>query len=1028
MTPAIEGFPLSAQQERVRSLRGASATLGPFCSQCVLRLPFDPGRVERAIVAAVNRYEILRTCFQSLPGMVGALQVPLAAAPVCLERSGPVGTRRILDEQQAGAFDPAAGPFVRASIMEGEAVALTVSALHADRQSVRVLARSIALLCAGEEMQLDSSPQYIDVCAWQAEERDRLSASAEWWQSIDSSEVTSAEWPFSGSGGTEGPFQVDSVGTSLDAATWAGLAEPRDVLLAAWVAVVRRFTGQDSPVIGWTLNGRGDPELRRCVGPLSSVVPLLLRAPRGIAFSDLVVAAHEAVEHSNRHGAAFGWHLLPLAAAHRPYFPSGFSFEGSDKGQVHFEELTGCIDRFDVHLGVEWASNGARLRLSYDRSRFAAEEMRRLLLCLETLLHNAVSSPGTAVDRLGLLPESERRSIASISCGPRRIFGESSVHEMFDEHARRRPGRLAVVSEEEEVTYGDLKGWSESIAARLAELGGGPETRVAICGVGGVAGIAAMLGILKAGGGSSVLDTEQPRSRLRRMLEMLSPRVVIQGEGIVEALPQGDWQLIGPERGFLPRRSSVAAAPENLAYVTFTSGSTGSPKGVAVEHRQLANYVSAIRKALDLDECESMASVSTMAADLGNTCIFGALCGGSTLHLIPRTRAIDPQWMSAYFERHRIDVLKIAPSHISALAAAGAIPFPRKRLVLGGEAPSTDLLRRLFAACGTCRIYNHYGPTETTVGVMARRLEPADAERSRVPLSAPLANTEVRILDGYGSPVPTDVPGELYIGGANLARGYLQDPALTAERFVPDHLGGRAGGRLYRTGDLARYRADGTLEILGRADRQIKIRGFRVEPGEIEQAARKLPGVRDAAVTCRSVGGETKLIAYGVSDRRDRDHASYLRSLLYSALPDYCRPEALLLIDRLPVTANGKLDIAALPVPDFLQPGTVVQDPPGTDLERAIAGVWCRVLHVEAIGVNQNFFDCGGHSLMMIEVSGLLSAELGVQLGILELFEHPTIRSLAGRIETGSRKDDYLRRSVARAQRRNAAVSDASSQ
>jgi amino acid adenylation domain-containing protein len=439
---------------------------------------------------------------------------------------------------------------------------------------------------------------------------------------------------------------------------------------------------------------------------------------------------------------------------------------------------------------------------------------------------------------------------------------------------------------------------------------------------------------------------------------------------------------------------------ENLVYVIYTSGSTGVPKGVAVRHRNLVNYTQAILQLLEVDRPLAFATVSTISADLGNTCIFPSLVSGGCLHILSYEVAMEGDQLRDYFVRRPIDVLKIVPSHLYGLLATqtdGGI-LPAKYLILGGEALSWDLVRQISRLDHSCRIINHYGPTETTVGSLAFAVdEENDAVYSAtVPIGRPLANTRCYILDRWQRPVVPGVVGELYIGGAGVAAGYLNQAAETATRFVQDPLA--HGARMYRTGDLARYLVDGNIEFLGRADHQVKVRGHRVELGEIEAVLAAQPGVRQAIVTARRGESEdVRILAYLVGASMPYDE---LRAALRKKLPEYMLPSAFVFLKNLPLTPNGKVDRAALPEPEDVRAGVQSEFlAPRTPVEEKLAGLWAGLLKLKTIGVYDNFFELGGHSLLATQVVSRMRKEFQVEITLVSLFESPTVAAMAEKIE-----------------------------
>ena len=449
------------------------------------------------------------------------------------------------------------------------------------------------------------------------------------------------------------------------------------------------------------------------------------------------------------------------------------------------------------------------------------------------------------------------------------------------------------------------------------------------------------------------------------------------------------------------------ASAENLVYVIYTSGSTGRPKGVAVEHRQLVNYVQGISERLALEPGWSYATVSTIAADLGNTVVFPSWCTGGCLHVISKDRLADPVALAEYFERYRIDCLKIVPSHLAALLT-GPDPrklIPRRRLILGGEASRCEWISNLQKYAADCRIFNHYGPTETTVGVLTYPVGdvlPASVSGT-LPLGRPLPNSQIYILDAQQQPVPVGVPGQLYIGGSGVARGYWNRPEQTTERFTANWFGNHPEDRMYRTGDRARYLPDGNIEFLERVDQQVKIRGFRIELGEIESILSEHEAVREVKVTAREdVPGDKRLVAYIVPEGKSIPSLDALREYLKGKLPDYMVPAAFVTLEKIPLTPNGKVDHRALPTPEYTRPELEqAYAAPRTSVEQALADIWAEVLGVKQVGINDNFFQLGGHSLLAVRLFVRIRKWAGVDLPLAILFRSPTVRGLAEIIDPG---------------------------
>ncbi|MFF8196794.1 amino acid adenylation domain-containing protein, partial [Streptomyces bobili] len=522
----------------------------------------------------------------------------------------------------------------------------------------------------------------------------------------------------------------------------------------------------------------------------------------------------------------------------------------------------------------------------------------------------------------------------------------------------------------------------------------------------GVETIAAILGVWKAGAAYLPLDPEYPADRVAFMLAdsgavmLLTSRALIGGP--VGQAPSAQV-LDAPETAAAIGEHAVTAppmvlAPESLAYVIYTSGSTGTPKGVAVAHRSLVNYVSTVPGRLGLGGLgDRYALLQAQATDLGNTTVFASLTTGGELHVLPEDAVTDPAAVADYLVEHAIDHMKVVPSHLAALGAAGdlAAVLPAKSLVLGGEAASPEWVRRFTGAADVGRVvFNHYGPTETTIGVTTTRLTAERVSGAAVPIGSPIANTRAYVLDERLSVVAPGVAGELYVAGAGVARGYVGRAGLSAERFVACPFGG-PGERMYRTGDVVRWGADGQLEYLGRADEQVKIRGFRIELGEVHAVVAAHPLVAQAAVIAREdVPGDKRLVAY-VVPTEDADHdvaAQAIRQFVSERLPEYMVPSAVVVLESLPLTSNGKLDRKALPAPEYV---TGSGRGPETVREEILCAAFAEVLGVESVGVDDSFFALGGHSLLAIRLVEVLRSR-GISVPVRALFQTPTVAGLAG--------------------------------
>ncbi|HYD78842.1 MAG TPA: amino acid adenylation domain-containing protein [Paucimonas sp.] len=799
------------------------------------------------------------------------------------------------------------------------------------------------------------------------------------------------------------------------------------VVQGAWAILLGRHARADEVMFGCTVSGRPAdlPGVEEMAGLFINTQPLRVAMPAAQPVSAWLRQLQQQAAEQRQ------FDYMPLAEV------QGLSGTSSAQGQGLFDSIvvfenypidaslaagsgaSGAIRLRHVRRGQRVEQDGVaytsgrnnyplslivkdgermELLLAYDCTRLAHRTVGGMLGQLRTLLQAFCARPDALLSSLSLCSDEERSRII----GEWSVAGEAgafrSIPARIAAHAAATPDAVALRYEDRQLTYRELDRQSNRIAQYLAEHGVKPELRVAICLPRSLDLVVALVGILKAGGVAVPLDPKMPAERLAYQLADSKAGLAI---GLAGTVPAGQGRWLDPNDPDLARYTD-APLPERIgplhaAYVIYTSGSTGQPKGVVIGHGALSNYVAAVRRRLPESEIGSMAWVSTVAADLGHTVLFGALAAGKCLHVISEERAFDPDRFAEYMAAHRIDAMKIVPSHLTGLmqAADPAQALPKRCLIVGGEATSWALVERLRVLAPECRLINHYGPTETTVGVLTYEHE-AHAEANRpdsrnLPLGKPLANNCIHVLDAHLNPVPPGVPGEVYVGGAQLARGYLERPDLTAERFIPDPFGA-PGARLYRTGDIARVLADGNLEYLDRGDNQVKIRGYRVEPGEIAAQLKLEPDVSDAVVVLSKTGESARLVGY-VLATPECDLAA-VKERLAARLPDYMVPSALVRLERWPLTSNGKLDRRALPGPDARMPGRVGKAAPRNEIEATLAAVWQEVLKLEIVGIHDSFFSLGGDSILSLQVIAKARAK-GLKLTPKQMFDKPTIAEAA---------------------------------
>jgi amino acid adenylation domain-containing protein len=987
----------------------------------------------RALAELALRHDTLRTRFELRGGAPVQLVSPVSELALeVVEATDEADAAGLAAAAAQVPFDLGRGPLLRVQLLalgpDSHVLHFVAHHIVCDDWSKGVILSELAALYtalrAGEEPSLAPPVQYPDYSRWQ---RARLSDDVlrdelEHWRArlagapaIDLP-VDRRRPPASSMRGARLRTTVASeVEATLRALGREAGATFFMTMLAALQAFLYRYTRQEDLVVGTAIDNRGRVELERAVGLFTNVLALRGDVSDRPTFRELLsrarVSTLDAVAHQELPFDRLAAATPERDASRHPIFqvfyefivpaPLDLALPGVRSEPFEVPKRT---SEFDLGLYLDEQRGGLDAVWEYSSDLFEPATIERMASHFMRLLEQIVADPDRPIDELPLLDDAQRRDALSGGKATAAAIPQASIQELFEGHAQRAPDALALIAGEERLSYGELNRHANSIAHLLAERGVAPGDAVGLCLERSADLVAAMLGILKAGGAYLPLHPDHPPARLLAQLETAGARMLIAGaplEGFA-------GELISLERerdrlASLPETDpeQPAVGPDNTAYVLFTSGSTGVPKGVAVTQRNLVNYAVHMIGALGEDGTTSglhFGSVSALSTDLGNTAIFPALAGGGCLHLIATDVATDGAAFASYLADRPLDVLKITPSHLGSLldAAAGASILPSRWLILGGEALSWELAERVMAPGGP-RVVNHYGPTEATIGCCTYELE---LERTRppaatVPIGRPISGATAYVLDALMEPVPVGVAGELYIGGAGVARGYVNQPEQTAEVFVADPFSEDPGARLYRTGDLARRLPDASVEFLGRADQQVKIRGFRVEPAEVQAALMREPGVRQAAVLATGEGDGRRLVAYVVADDREFSSGS-LQDALAKTLPAYMVPSQIAMLDSLPLTPNGKLDRASLP---SLEAPAAPRAEPMTELEAELAAVWEELLEHE-VGPEESFFEVGGHSLLAIRLVARIRSEFGVKLTLKALIEAPTVSQLAARIES----------------------------
>jgi amino acid adenylation domain-containing protein len=1007
---SFAGFRLSPQQAR---LWAAQADGRPFLCQCAVSVEgsLDPEALHEALRTAVHRHEILRTTFSRRPGM----KLPLQVIHEQLEPEWRVAEDKSIEtalhEDAARPIDLASGPLLRATLLRlgaGQpALLLTLPALCGDAVSLRTLAAEIV-----GEQGAEQPLQYADFAEWQTQileaDDDEARAGKRHWAQPHL-RAAAPRLLFGAAEVAARAFEPVCVPVPLAADTFATVkalarsweVSPADVLLACWQGLLARLSGQADVAVGVHFDGRKEEELEGALGLFAQALPVAASVGEQ-AFSQLARQLAAAVADAHR------WQEYALAGSETaetaPRPAAGFEF----LRWPALEALSCASEPFTVKLSCICTSDGCRIALHADTAALPHSELQRLAGYFRRLLEGVLREPEAPVDSVDLLDTDARQWLVHALNETTADYPRGRcLHQLFEDQARRTPDRPALACAGRSWTYAEVNARANQLAHCLRRDGIGRNVRVGLYLERSADVIVGLLGILKAGGAYVPLLPGLPRQRIGHQVAEAAAPVLLTQEKLRDELPEGftGTVLFLDRAGAVAEESTENPEPINcsddLVYVIYTSGSTGLPKGVAVRHRNLVNYTTFIQGLLRLEASEGLhfATVSTLAADLGNTCVFPSLVSGGCLHVIGYETALSGKAVAAYMAQHPIDVLKITPSHLQALLAdGGGAVLPRHTLILGGEASPWDLIRKVRAA-GRCAVINHYGPTETTVGSLTYRVPQDEKDfpaTAAVPIGRPIANTQVYVLDSRRRPVPQGVPGELVIGGAGVAQGYLNQPEQSAAHFVP-HPFAPEGERVYRTGDRVRMLADGAIEFLGRVDRQVKIHGFRVEPGEVEAVLQRHPAVRQAVVVGRTDKSDAaQLAAYLVPAAGETLSVEALRNFLAERLPDYMVPAAFTPLDQLPLNANGKVDVAALPDPEQVRmAGARPFVAPRNPTEEKLAAIWKEVLGVEQVGVDDDFFALGGHSLLATQVISRVQAALGVLVPVRVLFEAPTVARLA---------------------------------
>jgi amino acid adenylation domain-containing protein len=1037
-------FPTSIDQERlwfIEQLQPGNAAYNIF-SASRIKGPLDAAVMERVVNELIARHEVLRTTFTVVddqPMQVIHPKIDFTLTPFDLQ-SWPLEERekealRLVTEDFARAFDLEKGPLLRVGLLrlaaDDHVLHVNMHHIVTDRWSGAIFEQETGVLyealANGTPSPLPPLPiQYADYALWQrgrAESEIYRTEAAYWTRRLTGV-------PFVLEVPTDFPrpplqnFRGARVYTRypkrlLDALRDLSRREGVTMFtlaLAAYKALLYRYTNQETILVGTTFANRNRPELQNMVGYLLNLIVLSTDVSGNPTFRDLLKRERETVlEGFANQELPFGklvQELRPTQDASRnPIvqhsliyldFPELRVMETLGLTATHLDIDNGA-SRFDMTLAMTETEQGYEVDIEYPTDLYRRERIERMTKHLEQLLESVVADPAQRLSELPLLTEAEERQLL-IEWNDTTIEYPSGqgIHKLFETQAELTPEDVALLFEDEQLTYRELNERANRVARYLREAGVESGELVGLFMSRSLRMVVGLFGILKAGAAYVPLDERYPTERLSFMLRDSAARVLLTEERLFGKLPQYDGRVVylDAEWDNISRYSGEnldhRITNEQRGYVIYTSGSTGQPKGVEVSHRAVVNFLNSMLSKTALAATDTMLAVTTLSFDIAATEIYLPLINGACVVIASREVASDGVQLAKLLERSGATVMQATPATWRMLIEAGWMGDSQLKVFSAGEALDRALADQLRKRCA--EVWNLYGPTETTIFSGVVRVS---GDTGPVPIGPPIANTRFYVVDEFMNPVPIGIYGELWIGGAGLAHGYLNRPELTAEKFVPDPFGSEPGGRLYRTGDLMRYCEDGRLEFGGRLDHQVKVRGFRIELGEVEVALSRHESLCAAVVVAREDRpGEQRLIAYVVGNKHPTPTASEWRTFLIQSLPEYMIPLVFVSLDELPLLPNGKVDRRALPIPEASRP----------DLRRAFAApenptqarlveIWQNVLVLDRVGIHDDFFELGGDSILATRLVSRVRRTFGVELLLRELFWKPTVFELTSVIE-----------------------------
>ena len=1042
---------LSFAQERLWFLDQLLPNSSAYNLTAVMRLrgELKANALEQSFAEVIRRHEALRTTFEIVDG--GPVQVISTASFQLAERDlsaipepeRMAAVRRLANEESERPFDLQRGPLLRAGLLRLAAgdhvLLLTMHHIIGDAWSMGVLMRELRTFydgyAKGESPSLPELPvQYADYAIWQREwlSGEELAKQLAYWQNQLNGAPTVLELPADRPRPALESHRGGSKSFLFSATLLDGLAQLSRhegatlfmTLLAAFQTLLYRYTGQEDIVVGTPIANRNRAEVEGLIGFFVNTLVMRARVRPQMTFRTLLANTREtslqAYTHQDVSFEKLVEELQPERnLSHQPLFQVLFVLQNASREEFRLHELEieslGTRSRaakFDLTLFVGETPRGLAGSIEYNTDLFDPGTIERMCGHFETLLHGIVENDRQRLSQLPLLTKAECEQLEEWNQTDFEYPQTHCVHEVVEAQAEKTPDAPAIIFDDQQITYRELNERANQLAHYLVSMDVGPESRVGICLERSFAMLTAVLGVLKAGGAYVSLDPSYPAERLRFMMQDADISILLTERQLQERFGAHDCRmvLLDADQHSFDREStanvSSGVTPDNLVYVIFTSGSTGRPKGVMMSHRALANLLSWQVETYPNEAAARTLQFTSLSFDVSFQEIFSTWWSGGALILITDELRRDPAALLELIVEQEITRLFMPFAALQNLAEAAAssslLPTRLQQFITAGEQLQIGgQVADFFGRLPNCSLHNHYGPSEAHV-VTSFDLEGHPENWPMLPpIGRPIRNSRIHLLDAQLNPVPIGVSGELHIGGVAVSRGYLNGPDRTAERFIPDPFASVAGQLLYKTGDLARYRPDGNIEFLGRLDHQVKLRGYRVELGEIEALLRAYPGVLDDVVMVREDSGDKRLVAYLVSEG-EAVKINELRSYLREKLPEYMIPSAFVELDALPLNPNGKVDRKALPAPEIL--GDIDRhEPARTPVEEVLVGIWSEVLQAGCVGIHDNFFELGGHSLLATRLISRVKAVFEIEVALRSIFESPTIAGLADVVETALR-------------------------